>query len=149
MSMPTKYKPEYGVKILEKMAEGFSLAAAASFIDVHRQRVYDWMEAHDDFRALVELGKVKRQSFLEERLMRMEATGPQTTANIFALKNASADWREDLQSKVTVDQTINHNHTLKIDQLSAEQLESLALMLAPKASDDSLLIDGQVVEDDG
>jgi len=64
MAMPTTYKPEYGVQILELMEQGYSLAAAASQINVHRRRVYDWMEAHEDFSALVELGKVKRQHFL-------------------------------------------------------------------------------------
>lgn len=141
MAMPTTYKPEYGVQILEKMSEGYSLAAAASFIDVHRRRVYDWMESHEDFRALVELGKAKRQQFLETRLMKDEATGPQTTANIFALKNASADWREDQQSKVTIDQTINHNHTLKLDSLSADQLEQLALMLGGSKEPEPLTIE--------
>lgn len=102
MGMPTTYKPEYGVQILEKMSEGYSLMAAASFINVHRQRIYDWCEVHEDFKALVELGKIKRQAFLEARLMREEATGPQTTANIFALKNASADWREDSKQQLEV-----------------------------------------------
>lgn len=102
MSRPTTYKPEYGVKILEAMSQGYSLVAAASMIDVHRRRVYDWMEVHEDFAALVELGKAKRQLFLETRLMKEEATGPQTTANIFALKNASADWREDTKQQLEV-----------------------------------------------
>lgn len=141
--MPTTYKPEYGLKILEQMSQGYSLAAAASTIDVYRQRVYDWMDAHEDFRALVELGKIKRQKFLEERLMRESATGPMATSTIFALKNASADWREDLQSKLTVDQTVNHNHTLKLDNLNADQLEQLALML--RASDDGV----KVIDHDG
>ena len=141
MAMPTTYKPEYGVKILEAMSEGYSLAAAASMIDVHRQRVYDWMNTHEDFKALVELGKVKRQQFLERRLMNDAATGPMATSTIFALKNASADWREDLQSKVQIDQTINHNHTLKLDSLSADQLEQLALMLGGSRDSEPLTIE--------
>lgn len=127
---PTVYKPELGVKILELMEQGLSLFAACGDLNINRSTVYLWQENNPEFRELMDLAKQKRQSFLEKRLMNDAATGPMATSTIFALKNASADWREDLQSKVKIDQTINHNHTLKLDSLSADQLEQLALMLS-------------------
>lgn len=76
------------------MATGLSLAAAASDLGIHRQRVYEWMERHPEFADTVKLAQVKRQAFLERRLLSAEA-GPVVTSTIFALKNAGPeDWRE-------------------------------------------------------
>jgi hypothetical protein len=91
---PTTYDPDLGEKIVAIMEQGLSLAAAAAECDVHRQRVYDWEAAHPDFAQLVALGRVKRQAFLERRLLTADI-GPVVTSSIFALKNAAAeDWRE-------------------------------------------------------
>lgn len=140
---PTNYSPEIGTKILALMEEGLSLFAACGEVNVGRTTAYDWLDRHPEFASLIELAKQKRQSFLERRLMKNDATTPMATSTIFALKNASADWREDLQSKLTVAQTVNHNHTLKLDNLNADQLEQLALML--RASDDGV----KVIEHEG
>lgn len=91
---PTTYDAALGEKIVAIMEQGLSLAAAAAECDVHRQRVYDWEKTHEDFAELVALGRVKRQAFLERRLLTADA-GPVVTSSIFALKNAGAeDWRE-------------------------------------------------------
>lgn len=91
---PTDFKPEYGDRILELMTEGLSLAAAAAEIDVHRQRVYEWLEKHPEFADTVRLAQAKRQNFLERRLLKADV-GPVVTSTIFALKNAGPeDWRE-------------------------------------------------------
>lgn len=137
----TKYTPEIGVKILELMEQGLSLFAACGEVNVGRTTAYEWIDRHPEFASLIELAKQKRQNFLERRLMNDSATGPMATSTIFALKNASADWREDLQSKVQIDQTINHNHTLKLDSLSADQLEQLALMLGGSKDSEPLVIE--------
>jgi len=91
---PTDFKPEYGEEILQLMAGGLSLAASAAELGFHRQRVYEWMERHPAFADTVRLAQVKRQLFLERRLLSAEA-GPVVTSTIFALKNAGPeDWRE-------------------------------------------------------
>lgn len=91
---PTDFKPAMGEEILALMAQGFSLAAAAADLGVHRQRVYEWMDRHPEFADTVKLAQVKRQRFLEQRLLTADV-GPVVTATIFALKNAAAaDWRE-------------------------------------------------------
>ncbi|MBZ9654675.1 helix-turn-helix domain-containing protein [Phyllobacterium lublinensis] len=94
MSRQTDFKPSYGDEIMSLMSEGYSLAAAASQLGIHRQRVYDWASKHEEFGEQVKLAMVKRQFFLEKRLL-TATTGPEVTSAIFALKNAApADFRE-------------------------------------------------------
>lgn len=99
---PTVYKPELGVQILELMEQGLSLFAACGDLNINRSTVYLWQENNPEFKELMELAKQKRQSFLEKRLMNDAATGPMATSTIFALKNASADWREDSKQQLEV-----------------------------------------------
>jgi len=94
MARPTDFTPELGERILAFMAEGLSLAAAAAECDIHRQRVYEWEERHPEFADTVKLARVKRQAFLERRLLKA-VDGPVVTSSIFALKNAGPDdWRD-------------------------------------------------------
>ncbi len=91
---PTDFKPAYGDEILALMATGLSLAASAAELGFHRQRVYEWMDRHPEFADTVKLAQVKRQLFLERRLLSAEA-GPVVTSTSFALKNAGPeDWRD-------------------------------------------------------
>lgn len=99
---PTTYTPQIGVQILELMEQGLSLFAACGDLDINRSTVYLWQENNHEFKELMELAKQKRQSFLEKRLMNDAATGPMATSTIFALKNASADWREDTKQQLEV-----------------------------------------------
>lgn len=103
MGRPTDYKPAMGEEILQSMAQGLSLAAAAADLGIHRQRVYDWMKSHPDFADTIKLAQAKRQAFLEKRLLTAKE-GPVVTSTIFALKNAGPDdWRDK--------QEVEHNAT--------------------------------------
>ena len=98
---PTEWTPELGEQILDKMTQGLSLAAAAAELDVHRQRVYEWAEKHPAFADTIALAKVKRQAFLERRLLSSKE-GPVVTSTVFALKNAAAaDWREKQEHEIS------------------------------------------------
>jgi hypothetical protein len=91
---PTDFTPELGDQILDLMADGLSLAAAAAELDVHRQRVYEWEAKHPEFADTVKLARSKRQLFLERRLLGAKES-PVVVSTIFALKNAGAeDWRD-------------------------------------------------------
>jgi len=91
---PTDFRPEFGEAILEAMDSGYTLTAAAATINVHRQRVYEWVKTHPEFADAVKLGQAKRQLFLEGKLLN-SAEGPKVTAAIFALKNANPEeWRD-------------------------------------------------------
>ena len=98
---PTDFKEGYGEVILQLMAEGLSLAAAAAELGIHRQRVYEWVEKHPAFADTINLAKSKRQLFLERRLLSADA-GPVVTSTIFALKNAAGeDWRDKQEHEHT------------------------------------------------
>jgi hypothetical protein len=98
---PTEYTPEIGERILELMATGLSLSAAAAECDVHRQRVYEWESRHPEFADSVKLARSKRQLFLERRLMDAKE-GPVVTSSIFALKNAGqGDWVDKTATELT------------------------------------------------
>lgn len=97
---PTDYTPELGEVILLLMNEGLSLAAAAAECGIHRQRVYDWEKKHPEFADTISLARGKRQLFLERRLLKA-VDGPVVTSSIFALKNASDDWREKSDMELT------------------------------------------------
>lgn len=98
---PSDFQESYGEEILSLMATGLSLAAAAADLGIHRQRVYDWLKSHPEFADTIRLAQVKRQLFLERRLLSAEA-GPVVTSTIFALKNAGPeDWREKIDHELT------------------------------------------------
>lgn len=98
---PTDFKSTYGEEILQLMAEGLSLAAAAAELGIHRQRVYDWEENHPEFADTIKLARSKRQLFLERRLLKA-VEGPVVTSTIFALKNAAGeDWRDKQEHELT------------------------------------------------
>lgn len=130
---PTKYIPDLGDKIVSEMEKGFSLAAAAAAFDIGRRTVYTWKDENPDFAELVEVAMVKRQRFMEERLMTTQS-GAVVTSTMFALKNAgAADWREkqDIELSGPGGAPIQTEHTqtarLVIDATTAslEQLETL------------------------
>lgn len=133
-----KYTPELGAKILQLMSEGYSIVAAAGMCDVGRQTIYDWRNSNESFRNLLEIAHAKRAAHWETELKETQS-GARVTVGLKALGGMKLDeWSDNKQ--ITIDQTVNHNHTLQIADLTTEQLASLAAMLAPKA-DDSLLIE--------
>lgn len=103
---PTIYTPDLGEKILALMVEGYSLAASAASLGIHRQRVYDWSDKYPDFKEIVELAKGNRQFFLERRLLTSDSSAI-VSSTIFALKNASPDdWRDK--------QEVDHTGSMQI-----------------------------------
>ena len=129
---PTDYTPELGEQILNLMAEGLSLAAAAGECNVHRQRVYDWEARHPEFQDSIRLARSKRQSFLERRLL-AATEGPVVTSSIFALKNAGqGDWRDKHEVDNTSSDGSMTPRVFDASKLSTEALKEIA-GLAPDA----------------
>lgn len=92
---PTDYLPEYCDGVIAYMAQGFSLTAFAGSIRVSRETIYEWARVHPEFSDAVRVAQSSRTASLETGLMREDLAGPQITARIFALKNASPlDWRD-------------------------------------------------------
>lgn len=91
---PTKYSPERCDEIIGHMSKGLSATAAAGEMNITRKLLYDWSERHPEFAEAMELGRIKRQAFLEKQLMSPSAPG-MVPAMIFALKNANPkEWRD-------------------------------------------------------
>ena len=95
---PTKYDPAFCEAIVEHCADGASLTSFAASIDVCRDTITEWTNAHEEFSLAVKRAKAKCASWWEQNA-RQGATGVNKDVNptlcIFGLKNMAADdWRE-------------------------------------------------------
>ena len=98
---PPKYNKSFAKRIVDRMAQGYSLTAAAADCDIHRDTVYDWEAKYPEFSDALRLRRAKRLSFLELGLIGAP-DGPTVTSRIFALKNASPqEWREKTEVQFT------------------------------------------------
>ena len=101
MNRPTLYQEEYKTRIVELMATGLSLTAAAAELGVTRQTCWNWGQADKEFFDAISLGQGKRTLFLERRLL-SATEGPVVTSSIFALKNsAPEEWREKQEHQIS------------------------------------------------
>jgi hypothetical protein len=100
------------------MAEGLSLTAFAGVIKVSRNAVYEWITAHKEFGDAVARARSTRVLFLERKLLHSRK-GAETSASIFALRNADpSEWR-DIRN-------VQHDHSHTIASLTDEQLLAIA-----------------------
>jgi hypothetical protein len=115
---PTLYKPEYCDLVVDKMADGISLTAFAGSIRVAKETVYAWMSDHSEFSDAVARGRAARVLKLELKLLSARY-GAQSSASIFALRNADPqEWR-DVRS-------VQHDHNVTLQTMSDEQLLAIA-----------------------
>jgi hypothetical protein len=120
---PTEYRPEFCAMVIEFMAKGYSLTAFAGSIRMSRNAVYEWIGRHPDFGDAVSRARGARVTALETKLL-SSRKGAETTAAIFALKNAEPDeWRDVKHTEAT--------HSLRIETLSDAQLYAIAGQKAP------------------
>src|SRR5262249_6036988 len=120
---PTDYRPEYCQTVIEVMSEGLSLTAFAGTIRQSRSIVYDWIKAHAEFSEAVTQARAARVLWLERKLLRSRK-GAETSAAIFALKNADpTEWRDLKQTE--------HRHTVKVETLTDQQLYAIAAGVSP------------------
>jgi transposase-like protein len=128
---PSEYRSEFCEAVQEYMGQGYSLTAFAGHIRVARDTVYAWVKAHRDFSDAVARARSARITALEAKLLRSRK-GAETTASIFALKNACPDeWRDVKHTE--------HTHALSPRTLTDQQLEAIAAGLSPA---DAGIIDG-------
>jgi hypothetical protein len=98
---PSEYKPAFADEIINLMAEGLSLTAAAASLGFHRQRAYEWAEKNPELADAIRLGQAKRTLKLERDLLEAPS-GPVVTSRIFALKNsAPEEWRDKVETEIT------------------------------------------------
>lgn len=129
---PDEYKPEYCQLVIEAMSNGVSLTGFAGMIGQSRDAVYDWMGRHSEFSLAVSRARAARVLWWEQKLQRSRK-GAETTASIFALRNADpTEWR-DIRS-------VQHDHNVRIETLSDAQLYQIA---SGKSAGDGDVIDGE------
>ncbi len=98
---PSEYTPALGNELIELMATGLSLTAAAASLGFHRDTMYDWSQKHPEFSDALKLAKGKRVLKLETDLLDAP-DGPTVTSRIFALENADpTEWRDRVQQEIT------------------------------------------------
>lgn len=113
------------------MGRGYSLTAVAGMIGVSKDAIYDWIRAHSDFSDAVSRAKPGRLTALETKLL-TSRKGAQTTAAIFALRNADPDEWRDVKHQ-------EHSHSVRVETLSDAQLYAIAAQSAP----DGAVIEGE------
>jgi transposase-like protein len=118
--------------VLEQARErGLSLAAIAGVIGVAQDTIYEWRKVHSDFSEACSRARSARILWWELKLGRSRK-GAETTASIFALKNAAPDeWRDVRHTE--------HTHALSPRTLTDQQLEAIAAGVSPA---DAGIIDG-------
>lgn len=100
---PSEYSPFIGNLLIDLMATGLSLTAAAAEIGFHRWTIYRWAEEHPEFSDALKLARGKRVLFLERGLL-AAPDGPTVTSRIFALKNADPEeWRDKVNVEAKVE----------------------------------------------
>lgn len=98
---PLEFKDSFSEEIINLMASGLSLTAAAASLGFHRDTIYDWAKKNPIFSDALKLARGKRVLHLEKELLDA-AEGPRVTARIFALKNADpTEWREKVDHEMT------------------------------------------------
>ena len=103
MARPTKYTDNLGDQLIDWMAQGYSLTAAAGKIGVSRQTVYAWAEEKPEFSHALNHARAASAAWWEDQARITATTGDgNASVVIFALKNRVADeWREKVEQDVT------------------------------------------------
>ena len=95
---PTKYRPKYCQTVIENGLAGFSITAAASKLNVHRDTLYEWATVHPAFSDALNRARMHAGLRWEERAAKLVdegGSGGQVAMTIFALKNlAGDDWKD-------------------------------------------------------
>lgn len=115
---PSEYDVMYCDMVIEAMSQGLSLTAFAGMIRKSRETVYGWMSRHREFADAVTRARSCRTLFLEQKLLRSRK-GAETTAAIFALRNAQPDEWRDVKHTETM-------HLHAVAQLTDAQLMAIA-----------------------
>jgi hypothetical protein len=141
MGRPTNYKPEYCDKIIEIMAQGYSLEAASAKLDIPHRCIYDWQAKHLEFSQAIHEGRIKALAWWEEKAMNTASGSPGNSQIIsLGLRNRSrsaSGWIDSQKQELSgpdggpirVEAT-----TIDVGDLSPEQRDALrAVMVAAKA----------------
>lgn len=112
--MVSLYKPEYCEQLIAHMAKGYSFETFGADISVSRRTLYNWEEAHPDFKEAKEIGYLKCQKWWETQGVdgvwnHFEQSTLNTGVFVFNMKNRFG-WRDahkiDVDGKLTLEQLV-------------------------------------------
>jgi transposase-like protein len=132
--MPSKFKPEYSQQAEDYIAKGHAMDSFAHTVGVSRETVYNWKEAHPEFKEALDRGFSKRQALLESMLMKCAYTSEgNVTALIFLGKNwAGMRDRMEVDSNVKAAVEIADKHDPKLASTVLEFEQRLRELIARK-----------------
>lgn len=95
---PTLYRPAIGQQLIDAMATGLSLEAAAAQIGLSPRVVFDWQQKYPEFLQAVQEGRQRALLFWERRAIALAEGAPGNAALVtLALKNrsrAASGWHD-------------------------------------------------------
>lgn len=130
MGRPTLYKPEYCEEVVSHMRGGFSLESFAGKIGVHKDSLYAWRDAHEDFSDAIKRAQSACQYFWEHKLVQtVDAPKEMNATSVYFALKCRFGYKET--------QSIEHSgpdgkaiETKAVSSLTDEQLDAkLAVML--------------------
>jgi transposase-like protein len=92
---PSLYRPEYCEQVIELGREGHSYTAIAALLDVDKQTMLGWRDAHEDFSAALTRAKQLEQLWWEEAGRRA----------LYADKFQSVVWKTSMAARFRDDYT--------------------------------------------
>lgn len=111
MGRPTAYLPEYCERVIELGREGKSHAQIAAALDVSRQTLYAWQEAHPEFLDAIMHARDLAQAWFEDKAQ-IGLTTPGFNASLWA-KQVSCRFRDDYTDRQEVKQvSLTHEQWL-------------------------------------
>jgi transposase-like protein len=142
---PTLYRREMCDRLVEAMAKGLSVEAAAARIGISARSLFYWQQQHPEFLQAIQEGRQKSQLWWEERALAM-ASGDAGNTQIVMLglrnrSRAATGWNNDT---VKLEHTgpeggvlevkVKDEHKIDIASLEPEQRDQLReILLAAKA----------------
>lgn len=139
---PTAYSPDLCDRIVEAMATGLSLDAAAAEIGISPRSTYKFQRDFPEFAQAVEEGRAKALAFWERRAIAVASGKPGNAAIIsLGLRNRSrsaSGWHESVRTEHSGPDgqpvQVEQKSTIDVSALNADQLRQLrGLLLLAKA----------------
>lgn len=135
MRSDCKYDADKAAKIIELMAAGYTVTAAAGKLRVHRDTVYGWAETIPEFKEAFDIARQARQAYWEDEIISTKQAA-RVTASIFALKNANPkEWADKKQVEASGPDggPIETKSTIDVTTLTDEQLAALLEIVKSQA----------------
>lgn len=115
---PTIYQIKYCQKIIDWMADGYSISSFAGKIGVSEKTIYNWAKENEDFLQSIKIGKAKSILFWEKigrQGMMGEIPHFNATVWIFQMKN-----RWGWADRLTVDLGLEENDCERKNRIDEE-----------------------------